>query len=59
MLNSIKVYDNKIEIGINYTINQMTSNEPIIHKVFTETYTAERHFKGNTTTRTYDIYVMI
>lgn len=44
----VKVYDNKIEIGINYTINQMSSNEPIIHKVFTEPYTTERHFKGNT-----------
>lgn len=58
----VKVYDNKIEIGINYAINQIASNEPIIQKVFTETYASERHFKGNTTkttTRTYNIYVVI
>ncbi len=58
----VKVYENKIEIGINYAINQIENNEPIIQKVFTETYTTERHYKGNkikTTTRTYDIYVVI
>lgn len=58
----VKVYENKIEIGINYAINQIANNEPIIQKVFTETYTSKRHYKGNkikTTTRTYDIYVVI
>ncbi len=58
----VKVYENKIEIGINYAINQMASNEPITQKVFTETYTTERHFKGGiikTKTNTYDIYVVI
>ena len=58
----VKVYDNKIEIGINYAINQIANNEPIIQEVFTETYTTERHFKGSiikTKTNTYDIYVVI
>lgn len=40
----VKVYENKIEIGINYAINQMANNEPIIQKAFTETYISERHF---------------
>lgn len=58
----VKVYDNKIEIGINYAINQINANEPIIQKVFNETYTTERHFKGGiikTKTNTYNIYVVI
>ena len=58
----VKVYENKIEIGINYAINQIANNELIIQKVFTETYTTERHFKGGITkakTYSYEIYVVI
>lgn len=58
----VRVYENKIEIGINYTVNTTNNNEPIIQKVFTETYATERNYKGNktkTTTKTYDIYVVI
>lgn len=58
----VKVYENKIEIGINYAINQIANNEPIIQKVFTETYTTARHYKGGmikTKTDSYDIYVVI
>lgn len=58
----VKVYENRIEIGINYAINQIANNEPIIQKLFTEIYTAKRHYKGGiikTTTHTYDIYVVI
>lgn len=58
----VKVYENRIEIGINYAVNTANNSEPIIQKVFTESYTTERHYKGNklkTTTRTYDIYVVI
>ena len=58
----VRVYEDKIEIGINYAVNTANNNEPITQKVFTETYTTERHYKGNTlktTTRTYDIYVVI
>lgn len=58
----VKVYENKIEIGINYAINQTNSSEPIIQKVFTETYTTERQYKGGVIKVkicTYDIYVVI
>ncbi len=58
----VRVYDSKIEIGLNYAINQTNSSESTMQKVFTETYTTERHYKGNTTkssSRTYDIYVVI
>ena len=58
----VRVYENKIEIGINYAVNAANNNEPIIQKVFTESYTTERNYKGNklkTTIRTYDIYVVI
>lgn len=58
----VRVYENKIEIGINYAVNTANNNEPITQKVFTETYTTERNYKGNKTkitTRTYDIYVVI
>lgn len=58
----VRVFYNKIEIGINYAVNTANNNEPITQKVFTESYTTKRHYKGNktkTTTRTYDIYVVI
>lgn len=58
----VKVYEDKIEIGINYAINSPQNNEPIIEKVFTETYTKERHYKGSatkTTIKTFDIFVVI
>ncbi len=58
----VRVYENKIEIGINYAVNTTNNNEPIIEKIFTESYTTERHYKGNklkTITRNYDIYVVI
>jgi len=43
----VRVYENKIEIGINYAVNTTNNNEPIIEKIFTESYTTERHYKGN------------
>jgi len=59
----VRVYKNKIEIGLNYGINQENrGREPIIRKIFTEVYQTERTFKGGTIktqTFDYDIYVVI
>jgi len=58
-IRTIKVYTNKIEIELNYSSN---SEERTIKKLFTETHTTERQFKGGITktrTKTYDIYLII
>lgn len=58
----VKVYENKIEIGLNYSIHEVENKEPIIRKVFTETKKTERKFKGGnikTKTQIYDVYVVI
>lgn len=58
----VKVYRDKIEIGLNTNQNTTENGEAITKKVFTETYTSERYFKGGTTkirTQTYDVYVVI
>ena len=58
----VKVYENKIEIGLNYSIHEVENKEPIIKKVFTETKKTERKFKGGnikTKTQIYDVYVVI
>lgn len=58
----VKVYNNKIEIGLNYAVNQAENGETIIKKVFTKNYTTERHYKGGTVktkTITYDVYLVL
>lgn len=61
-IKQIKVYDNKIEIHLNYSINQPHTTEQTSKKIFTETLTTQRTFKGGTTriyTKSYDVYVVI
>ena len=59
----VNVYENKIEISLNYSPNANISNtETISKKLFTETYTTTRKFKGGTTkttTKYYDVYLII
>ena len=58
----VKVYENKIEIGLNYSIHEVENKEPIIKKMFTETRITERQFKGGnikTKTQIYDVYVVL
>ena len=61
LIRTIKVYENKIEIELNYS-TPISENERTIKKIFTETFTTQRHFKGGKTktrTKTYDIYLII
>ena len=61
-IRQIKVYDNKIEIYLNYSINQSQTIEQTSKKLFTETHTTQRTFKGGTIrtfTKTYDVYVVL
>lgn len=61
LIRTIKVYENKIEIELNYS-TLISENERTIKKVFTETFTTQRQFKGSKTktrTKTYDIYLII
>ncbi len=61
-IKQIKVYDKKIEIYLNYSINQPHVNEQTSKKQFTETHITQRTFKGGTTktyVKTYDVYVVI
>ena len=59
----VRVYPNKIEIGLNYGINQESvDRKPIIRKISTELYQTERLYKGGTVktqTFEYDVYVVI
>ena len=61
-IQQIKVYENKIEIYLNYSITQQQTIEQSSTKVFTETLSNTRKFKGGTTktfTKSYDVYVVI
>ena len=61
-IRQIKVYDKKIEIYLNYSINQPQTTEQTSKKLFTETHTTQRIFKGGTTRtyiKTYYVYVVI
>ena len=59
----VKVYNHKIEIGLNYGLNQVDNDrEQIIRKVSIETHEITRLFKGGTVKTkyyNYDIYVVI
>ena len=62
LIKQIKVYDDKIEIYLNYSINQPHTIEHAFKKLFTETHTIQRTFKGGTTRtsiKTYGVYVFI
>jgi len=59
LIRAIRVYNNKIEVELN---SSNTTDEKTIKKVFTETLTTQRQFKGGKTktrTKTYDIYLII
>ena len=62
-LKYVKVYQDKIEIGLNYSINpNNTEYEPIKTYAFTETLEINRTFKGGTKrikTLTYDVFAVI
>lgn len=62
-LKFVKVYEDKIEIGLNYSINQSnTEYVPIKSYAFTETLEITRTFKSGTTrtkTLTYNVYSVI
>ena len=62
-LKYVKVYEDKIEIGLNYSLNQNdAAYVPIKNYAFTETLEITRTFKGGTTktkTLTYDVYSVI
>ena len=57
------VYENKIEISLNYSLNTNISKaETTSKKLFTETFTSTRKFKGGTTKTTnkvYEVYLTI
>ena len=59
----VRVYNDKLEIGLNYMLNPIeNNNEQIIQKVFTEIHETQRLFKGNsikTRIDTYDIYIIL
>ncbi|MBR4419067.1 MAG: recombinase family protein [Clostridia bacterium] len=62
-LKFVKVYQDKIEIGLNYSINPNdTDYQPIKTYAFTETLEINRTFKGGTKrtkTLTYEVYSVI
>ncbi len=58
----VKVYKDKIEIGLNATQNTAVNSEQTTKKIFTETFTQERHYKGGKTkihAQNFDVYVVI
>lgn len=63
LIQKIKVYENKIEIYLNYSLNTTISHtETTSKKLFTETYSTTRTFKSGTTkttTKLYDVYLVI
>lgn len=63
LIQKIKVYENKIEIYLNYSLNTNISHtEATSKKLFAETYSTTRTFKSGTTkttTKLYDVYLVI
>ena len=59
----VKVYRDKIEIGLNYMLNpNQTNTEPILQKVFTESFITERQCKGgkiHSKEDVFDIYIVL
>ena len=62
-IQKVNVYENKIEIFLNYSLNtNISKTETTSKKLFTETFTTTRKFKGGTTKTTvkpYDVYLII
>lgn len=62
-IRKVNVYEDKIEIFLNYSPNANTTiAETISKNLFTETFTSTRKFKGGTTktiTKTYTVYLII
>lgn len=62
-LKFVKVYEDKIEIGLNYSVNQTNIDyTPIKTYLFTEALTKTRKYKDKTITIktiTYDVYSVI
>jgi len=58
----VKVYENKIEISLNCLLQSNEEYKQSLTKLFTETLTTTRNFKGGvskTFTKNYDIYLVI
>ncbi len=58
----VKVYKDKIEIGLNTNQNLNLDTETVYIKVFAETFTRKRHFKGGTNKiqeQSFDVYVVM
>lgn len=57
------IYESKIEISLNYSLNtNISKTETTSKKLFTETFTSTRKFKGGTTKTTnkvYEVYLVI
>ena len=62
-IQKVNVYENKIEISLNYSLNTNISKTATTSKrLFTETFTSTRKFKGGTTKTTikpYGVYLII
>ena len=61
LIKQVIVYENKIEVSINGLVTQ-PEEEQTSTKLYTETLTTERQFKGGavkTQTKYYDIYLVI
>ena len=61
-IKQVRVFEDKIEIYLNYSINQPQTTEQTFKKLFTETLTTQRIFKGGATRtyiKNYDVYVVI
>lgn len=62
-IKKVNVYEDKIEIFLNYSLNTNISKaETTSKKLFTETFTSTRKFKGGTiktTNKVYEVYLVI
>ena len=62
-IQKVNIYESKIEISLNYSLNtNISKTETTSKKLFTETFTSTRKFKGGTTKTTnkvYEVYLVI
>ena len=62
-IQKVNVYEKKIEISLNYSLNTNISKiKTTSKKLFAETFTSTRKFKGGTTKnviKSYDIFLII
>lgn len=63
VIHKVNVYENKIEISLNFSLKtNISKTETTSKKLFTETFTSTRKFKGGTTKTTnkvYEVYLVI